>query len=206
MSMDQPQTNSEDQDGSVECLYCQHTDVRQRDVDHIYQRGEKTQFLPSEKHPPYPWHILARHVHPAQTSQAALAGACPPHGGWLHPKRHSLWRVGIWKEIQRPPIAALKGRLQERHESTRHQRLGPCSRPHDVEKHSEPTPQVRGREAGERRSGKKGLQKGAQQLQQTRDHTQMRLLRQRLFLPHRFLQPQATLQQSNRHDNQGVLP
>ena len=31
--------------------------------------------------------------------------------------------------------------------------------------------------------------------------TQMRLLRQRLFLPHRSLQPQATLRQSNRQDN-----
>ena len=77
-----------------------------------------------------------------------------------------------------------------------------CSRPHDVEKHSEPTPQDSGREAGECRSRKKGLQKGAQELQ-TRDHTQMRLLRQNLFLPHRSLQPQATLQQSNRQDNQG---
>ena len=28
-------------------------------MDHIYQTGEKTQFLPPEKHPPYPWHILA---------------------------------------------------------------------------------------------------------------------------------------------------
>ena len=44
-----------------------------------------------------------------------------PHGGWPHPKRHSLWRVGIWKEIQRPPTAALQGFLQERHESTWHQ-------------------------------------------------------------------------------------
>ena len=33
---------------------------------------------------------------------------------------------------------------------------GPCSRLHEVEKHSEPTPQVRGREAGEHRSRKKG--------------------------------------------------
>ena len=39
---------------------------------------------------------------------------------------------------------------------------GPCCRPHEVEKHSEPTPQVRGREADERRSRKKGPQKGAQ--------------------------------------------
>ena len=73
---------------------------------------------------------------------------------------------------------------------------GPCSRPRDVEKHPEPTPQDRGKEAGECRSRKKGPQKGAQQLQQTRDHTQMRLLWQRLFLPHRSLQPQVTLQQS----------
>ena len=42
----------------------------------------------------------------AQIAQAALAGACLPHGGWPHPKRHSLWRVGIWKEIQRPPTTA----------------------------------------------------------------------------------------------------
>ena len=85
----------------------------------------------------------------------------------LHPKRHSLWRVGIWKEIQRPPTAALQGCLQERHESTWHQHQflgGPCSRPHDVEKHPEPTPQDRGKEAGECRSRKKGPQKGAQQL------------------------------------------
>ena len=57
--------------------------------------------------------------------------------------------------------------LQERHESTWHQHRflgGPCSRPHDVEKHPEPTPQDRGKEAGECRSRKKGPQKGAQQL------------------------------------------
>ena len=60
MSVDQPQTDSEDQDGSVQCLCYQHTDVRQRDVNHICQTGEKTQFLPPEKHPPYPWHILAK--------------------------------------------------------------------------------------------------------------------------------------------------
>ena len=61
------------------------------------------------------------------------------------------------------------------HESTWHQHRalgGPCSRPHDVEKHFEPTPQDRGKEAGECRSRKNGLQKGAQQPQQTRDHTQ----------------------------------
>ena len=119
----------------------------------------------------------------------------------LSSTRHSLWRVGIWKENQRPPTAAVQGCLQERHEITPHQHRvlgGPCSRQHDVEKHSEPTPQVRGREVCECRSRKKGLQKGAQQLQQTRDLTQMRLLRQRLLLPHRSLQPQATLQKLNR--------
>ena len=84
-------------------------------------------------------------------------------------KTFSLWRVGIWKEIQRPPTTALQGCLQERHESAwhhdQHQVLGgPCSRPHYVEKHSEPTPQERGKEAGECRSRKKSLQKGAQQL------------------------------------------
>ena len=42
--------------------------------------------------------------------------------------------------------------------------LGLCSRPHDVEKHSEPTPQDRGKEAGECTGRKKDLQKGAQQL------------------------------------------
>ena len=154
----------------------------QRDVDHICQTGEKTQFLPPEKHPPYSWHILTRrivqcrghvpsqpskHVHPAQTVQVALAWPCLPHGGWPHPKRHSLWRVGIWKKNQRLPTAALQGCLQKRHESTSRQHRvlgGPCSRPPDVKKHSEPTPQVRAREAGECRSRKKGPQKGAQQL------------------------------------------
>ena len=150
----------------------------------------------------------SKHVHPTQTAQAALAGACLPHGGWPHPKRHSPWRVGIWKEIQRPPRAVVQGCLQERHESTWHQHRvlgGPCSRPHDMEKRSE---QDRRKEAGECRSTKKGLNKGAQQFQQTRDHTQTRLLRQRLFLPHRSLHQQATLQQSNRQDNQNlnVLP
>ena len=122
----------------------------------------------------------------------------------------SLGRVGIWKKNQRLPTAALQlqGCLQERHESTWHQHrvLGRlCSRPHDVEKYSEPTSQDRGRDAGECRNRRKGMQKGVQQLQQTRDHTQMWLLWQRLFLPHLSLQPQATLQQSNRQDNQDVL-
>ena len=74
--------------------------------------------------------------------------------------------IGIWKEIQRPPTTTLQECLQERHESTRHQHRflgGPCSRPHDVEKHPEPTPQDRGQEAGECRRRKKGPQKGAQQ-------------------------------------------
>ena len=52
------------------------------------------------------------------------------------------------------------------------QMLGLFRLMHDVKKDSEPTPQERGKEAGERRSRKRGLQKGAQ-LQQTRDHTQM---------------------------------
>ena len=79
-----------------------HWYIWQWSVDHIYQKGEKTQLLPPEKHPQYPRHILARqsvqhqgpvlsqpskHVHPAQTAQAVLAGSCLPHGGWLHPKR-----------------------------------------------------------------------------------------------------------------------
>ena len=38
----------------------QHTDVRQQDVNHMCQTGEKTQSLPPEKHLPYPWHIMAR--------------------------------------------------------------------------------------------------------------------------------------------------
>ena len=38
-----------------------------------------------------------------------------------------------------------------------------------------------------------------------RPHTNA-ILRQRLFLPHRSLQPQVTLQRSNRQDNHGVLP
>ena len=49
--MDQPQIDREDQDGSVQCLCFQHTDARQRDVDHICQTGENTQLLPTEKHP-----------------------------------------------------------------------------------------------------------------------------------------------------------
>ena len=76
-----------------------------------------------------------------------------------------------------------------------------------VETHPEPTPQVRGKEAGECRSRKRGLQKGAQQLQQTRDHTQMGPLRQRLFPSHLGLYShKRPLQQSNRQDNQDVHP
>ena len=30
-------------------------------------------------------------------------GACLPHGGWPHPKRHSLRRVGIWKRSKGSP-------------------------------------------------------------------------------------------------------
>ena len=37
-SVDQPQTDSEDQDGRVQCLCCQHTDVRRRDMDHMPDR------------------------------------------------------------------------------------------------------------------------------------------------------------------------
>ena len=47
-SVDQPQTDSEDQEGRVQCLFCQRTDVWQRDMDHICRTGEKTQFLPPE--------------------------------------------------------------------------------------------------------------------------------------------------------------
>ena len=80
-----------------------------------YTRQEKTQFLPPEKHP---GHIRAKqsvqhrghvpsqpskHVHLAQTAQAALAGVCLQHGGWPHPKRHSLRKVGFKKENQSRP-------------------------------------------------------------------------------------------------------
>ena len=233
-SVDQFQTDSEGQDGSVQCLWCLHTDVRQQDADHICQTGEKTQFLPPEKHPPYPWHLLARqsvlhrgpvpsqpskHVHPAQTAQAALAGACLPHGGWPHPKRlygelasrrRSKGRPQLrYKDVCKRDMKALDintkswkdlaaNRMMWRSNTSRQKVLeGPCSQPHDVEKHSEPTPQDRGKEAGECRSSEKGLQKGAQ-LQQTRDHTQMRLLRQRLFLPHRSIRDAATIEQTGK--------
>ena len=45
----------------------------------------------------------SKHVHPTQTAQAASAGSCLPHGGWPHPKRHSLWRVDIRKDNQVSP-------------------------------------------------------------------------------------------------------
>ena len=193
-------------------------------MDHICQTGEKTQFLPPEKHTPYPWHILARqsvqhrgpvpsqpfkYFHPAQTAQAAFAGACLPHGGWLHSKRHSQWRMAFerrpkcspqlrYKDVCKRDMKALDVNIESWEDlatelmmwrSTLNQYL-----------------KTREENLMNAEVGKKGLRKGAQQLQQTRDYTQMRLLRQRMFLSHRSLQPQATLQQSNRQGNQDVLP
>ena len=184
-------------------------------MNHICQTGEKTQFIPPEKHPSYPWYILARqsvqhrgpvpsqpskHVHPAQTAQTALAGACLPHGGWPHPKRHTLWKVGIWKEIQRPPQLYYKdvckrnmkalGMNTDTWEDLTADRLMWRSTLNQHLKIGEKT--LVNAEAG-RRARRKEC------------NTQMRLLWQRLFLPHRSLQPQATLQQSKRHNNQDVF-
>ena len=50
-------------------------------------------------------------------------------------------------------------------------------------------------------AGKRDLQNGVQQIQQTRAHTQTRLMGQRLFLPHQRQQTQVMLQ-----DDQDVLP
>ena len=89
------------------------------------------QHLPSEKYSPYPGHILERqgvqhrgpvsswpsqYVDSAQAAQTALAGSCPPHERWPHPKRHPLWRTGIREDNHRPDMAAMQGRLHERDE------------------------------------------------------------------------------------------
>ena len=67
--------------------------VWQRDMDYVCRAGEKAQLIPPEKHPPYPGNILAgqsnklwchvscwssHYVHPAQTTQTAMVGSCPP--------------------------------------------------------------------------------------------------------------------------------
>ena len=102
--VDQPQADSEDQNGSVQCLCHQHTAIRQRDVDHVCQARKASEHLPNEKHLPHPGNIVAwqstqywspvlcrsaQHVHTAQTAQTLLARPCPPHARGPHPQRWS---------------------------------------------------------------------------------------------------------------------
>ena len=61
MSVDQLQTDSEDQDSSVQCRCHQPTDVWQQDVDHICQTREKTRV----------WNGLPRLAHSHAQSSAA---------------------------------------------------------------------------------------------------------------------------------------
>ena len=206
-SVDQPQTDSEDQDGRVQCLCRQHTNERQRDVDHICQTGEKTQLLPPEKHLLYPGHILARQCPTPRSCPKPTSQACLPCSdsagcvGWVIStawrmavsQKTFLWRAGIWKENQRLPTAALQGCLQERHKSTWHQ--------HSPRRIFQPT--TWGGEVlwtntssqGKRSWWTQKQGKGPADRSTTpTDHTQMRLMQPRLLLPHQSLQPQATLQ------------
>ena len=222
-SVDQPQTDSEDKDGGVQCLRCQHTDALYRDVDLICQTGEKTQFLPPEKYPPYPWHILAR-----VSNTEVLARTNLPSMYTLLRQRRLRWLGHVYRmEDGRIPKDILYGEFA----SGRRTKGRPQLRYKDVCKRDMRALDINTEswedlaafrmlwrstliqhlKTSEKKLvneevAKKGPQKRAQQLQQSRDHTQMQLLQQRLFLPHRSLQLQATLQQSNRHDNQDVLP
>jgi len=74
-----------------------------------------------------------------------------------------------------------------------------------MEKYLEQTSQVRRSEADERSDWQTCTKKGAQQLQQTRDHPQMWPLRQKLSLPHRSLQPQETLPQPSKQPGLGCF-
>ena len=104
------------------CLCYQHIAVWKRDMDYVCRAGEKAQLIPPEKHPPYPGNILAgqsnqcwcpvlcwssHYVHPAQTTQTAMVGSCPPYGGWSHSKRYPLRWAGIGEENHRPPSPAI---------------------------------------------------------------------------------------------------
>ena len=94
---------------------------------------------------------------PEPTFQAC--SPCSDSAGCVGWGMSTAWRMAASKTTfsmeswhlegeQRPATAELQGWLQEKHESTWHQHRvlgGPCSRPHDVERHSEPTPQVRGK-------------------------------------------------------------
>ena len=82
-SVDQPQTDSEDQDGSVQCLCCQH----------ICQTGEKTQFLPSQKHPPYPCHILARQSVQHREPTFQTCSPCSDSAGCVGWGMSTSWRM-----------------------------------------------------------------------------------------------------------------
>ena len=157
--MDTPQADNENKSGSLQCLCHQHAAIRQRDMNYVCQTGEKTQHLPpvQRRGPVSCW--LSQYVH---SVQAALAGSCPRHGRWLHPKRHPLWIAGIMGDW--PPTAAIQERLHERHDGARHGYSilgGPCRWPHEVQKYPEPTRQDSGRETDKRRS-QVDTQKGAQ--------------------------------------------
>ena len=107
---------------------------RQREVGYVCQTREKTQHVLPEKYSPYPGQILGRqsvqrrgpvscwpsqYVHSTQAAQTALAGSCPPHERWPHPKRHHLWRAGIRIENHWRPSVTLLGHLHEKHEGDR---------------------------------------------------------------------------------------
>ena len=85
--VDQPQTDSEDQDGSVQCPCRQHTDV-----DHICQTGEKTQFLPLEKHS----RILGISWQDRVSNTEVLSRANLPSMFTLHRQRRLRW-LGPWR-------------------------------------------------------------------------------------------------------------
>ncbi|GCC26364.1 hypothetical protein chiPu_0004780 [Chiloscyllium punctatum] len=108
--------------------------------------------------------------------ETALAGPHPLHGGWTYPKGYPRWRACIQEETQWASPAALQGRLHEEHEGTSYHYgvLGkPCSWPHEMEKHPEPIPQNRGKEADQRCGRQTDTQEGVQQLKQINDHIQI---------------------------------
>ena len=130
--LDEPQIDSKDKDGSVQCLCHQHTDVQQRDMDHIYYARQEKRL--NSFHPRSIRHILGISWLDRVSNAEVLSQATCQSMFTLLRKLRLRWLGHVYRsedgqktffmeswhleENQKPPTAALQRCLQESHENT----------------------------------------------------------------------------------------
>ncbi|GCC39597.1 hypothetical protein chiPu_0023469 [Chiloscyllium punctatum] len=139
----------------------------------LQETGEKPRHLPLEEYPPYP----GKTEYPTQRSYLTLAfptrtlcSGSRDCAGWV---TSTAWRTAS-SQRKRPtgcPQLGYKDICMRDMKAL--DIVTESCWPYEMEKHPEPTPQNRGKEADERCSRQAGVKEGVQQLEQINNHVQM---------------------------------